>query len=141
MAKAFHPAPGAAGWQVSTPAALLMAALDASLRIFHDAGWERIRSKRQSLVSYLREGLADLMQRHPGAMQCLTPEDTEACQVSLFFPERGKEIFSALTEKGIMADWREPGVIRIAPVPLYNTHMEVFDLYECLDRVLSSMST
>lgn len=141
MEKEFRPTPGAAGWQVGTPPALLMATLECSLQVFQEAGWENLRGKRRTLTSLLRDGLQDIMKRHPGDLLCLTPEGTDACQCSIYFPFRGKQVFETLTRAGIFADWREPGVIRVAPVPLYNSHLEVVRLYQNLDLALSEART
>jgi len=141
MEKEFRPATGAAGWQVGTPPALLMATLLASLKIFDEAGWKNIQNKRGSLGAFLDEVLDDIMKRYPGEVQCLTPAATAGCQRSLFLPQFGKDVFNRLTGKGIMTDWREPGVVRVAPVPLYNTHQEIFRLYQTLEEALATLKT
>jgi kynureninase len=69
--------------------------------------------------------------------EIITPSDPErrGCQLSMLFGENGRQVFDALTLNGIVADWREPNVIRIAPVPLYNTYEDCYRLYEVLQEV------
>ena len=87
-------------------------------------------------VQYLLEDLID--GDDTGSIQCLTPA-SRGCQVSLFFTKHGKIIFEDLTQKGFMVDWREPGVIRLAPVPLYNSYSEIWNFYEALKLILQEI--
>lgn len=130
MEPGFKPIQTAEGWQLSTPSLILYAAHRSSLSVIEQAGWANILAKQKKLTAWLwfildqiRQGPANTSQ-----WEILTPaqEDQHGCQVSLYFPENGKKVFDHLTQKGVMADWREPGVIRVAPVPLYNTFHEVW---------------
>jgi kynureninase len=100
-----------------------MAPLKASLEIFEEAGLEALRAKSVSLTSCLEASLASL----GGACELITPRDPAArgCQLSLRFASRAREVHQALAERGVVADFREPDLIRVAPVPLYNRFEEV----------------
>ena len=113
-----------------------MVAHRASLDIYDKAGMQPLREKSLQLTAYLEFLLGDLKSL-PFSM--ITPRDPQqrGCQLSLLFHERGREVFNALTEEGIVADWREPDVIRVAPVPLYNRYEDVYKLYEVLKQLES----
>jgi kynureninase len=136
MGKDFTPYPTAQAWQLSTAPIMLMAALNASLRIFDEAGFNNLVQKQKKLSAYLF-GLLNNINGDNKYFEILTPQSpTESgCQVSIAFHENGKAIFEELTKKGVMADWREPNVIRIAPVPLYNTFEEIFLFAEILKTI------
>ncbi len=121
----FEAIPTAEAWQLSNPPILSMAAINASLQIFANAGIENLRKKSEQLTSYL---LFLLSKNKNDEMQIITPLNVEerGCQVSLQFKNNGKKHFKKLTKAGIIADWREPDVIRIAPVPLYNSFEDVW---------------
>ena len=108
---------------------LSMAAHKASLDVFEEAGMKRLYTKARQLSDYLLFIIDDINSRHKGkTIEVITPrtENERGCQVSMLMLKRGKEIFSELTRQGVIADWREPNVIRIAPVPLYNTFEDVY---------------
>lgn len=137
MEQGFDPVPSAEGWQLSTPPILLYAVHLAALELFADAGIEAIHSKRRQLNAWLWFVLESI---NPGEryFRILTPTDPEArgCQVSLVMKGAGKAIHQQLMEQGVVTDWREPDVIRLAPVPLYNTYSEVFRLGTVLQAIL-----
>ena len=139
MEKGFKPIPTAEGWQLSTPSMLLYASHKAALQIFEEAGWENLQAKQRSLNTYLWFVL-DGLNRSSGekVMEFITPErkDVISCQVSMLMLKRGKEIFEKLGRQGVMVDWREPDVIRIAPVPLYNTFEEVWQFGNIIQSIL-----
>ena len=126
---------GAEGWQLSNPPILPLAALRASLEIFEQAGLDQLRHKSKLLTGYL-EFLID--QNLSGRVQILTPTDPESrgCQLSLRVARNGKELHQKLTARGVVCDWREPDVIRVAPVPLYNTFMDVYRFIEIMREAL-----
>ncbi|MBO9565417.1 MAG: kynureninase [Niastella sp.] len=145
MQKGFMPTASAEGWQLSTPSPLLYAAHRAALDIVNEAGWENIQAKRKKLNSWLWFLLNDLSkattETTPAkAFTLITPppEAERGSQVSMLMQRAGKEkeIFDQLTEAGIMTDWREPNVIRLAPVPLYNTYEEVWRFADILRRLI-----
>ena len=129
MGKIFDAETGAAAWQMSNAPVLSMAAHKASLEIFDHVGMPALRKKSIMLTGYLIWLLKDIQQKKPGSgFSLITPENSteRGCQVSIRVPSRGREIFSKLTESGVIADWREPDVIRVAPVPLYNSYTDVY---------------
>ena len=128
---------GAEGWQLSTPSILLYASLRASLEIFDKAGWANIQAKRELLNDFLWYRLRTAQQAKPDLFSIITPGDPDArgCQVSLLVQKNGKALYDQLMQKGFIIDWREPDVIRLAPVPLYNTFVEVWELTEKLSEI------
>lgn len=139
MKPGFQPIPTAEGWQLSNAPVLSMAAHKASLEIFEEAGMPALIQKSKKLSRFLFFILEDINKKLPEKrIELITPklEDEHGCQVSMLLPERGKEIFTALIQQGIMADWREPNVIRIAPVPLYNTFEDVWTFGNAIKTIL-----
>jgi kynureninase len=139
MEKEFDAIATAEGWQLSTPPALLLAAHKVSLDIFEEAGIENIHAKRKTLTTYLHFILNDINQKSKGKIiEVITPADEEerGCQVSMFMHKQGNEIFNALSNEGVVADWREPNVIRVAPVPLYNTYEDVWQFGSIIQNIL-----
>lgn len=131
MEKGFLPKPTAESWQMSNAQVFNMVAHNASLDIFEKTSMEALRAKSVQLTAYL-EWL--LLQVTNLPFEIITPKDKErrGCQLSLLFKDRGREVFDALTAQGVIADWREPNVVRIAPVPLYNTFEDAYRFYEIL---------
>jgi kynureninase len=131
----FVPMRGAEGWQLSNPPIFQMASLRASLEIFAEAGMENLREKSIKLTSYLEFLLGELKDER---IEVITPADPAArgCQLSIRVKNSDKSLFRALGERGVIADWREPDVIRVAPVPLYNTFTDVFRFAEILKNCL-----
>ena len=141
MEKGFKPNPGADGWQLSTPAFFLYAAHKASLEIFEEAGWDIVLEKRKKLNDWLWFLLRDLNRSAADrVIEFITPQnpDERGCQVSMLMLRRGREIFDRLAEAGIMTDWREPNVIRLAPVPLYNTYTEVWRFVDVMKDLIDN---
>ncbi len=135
MRKDFDALPGAEGWQLSNPPILSMAAIRASLDTFAEAGFENLLKKSEKLTGYL-EFLLDEMQND--AIRVITPRNPEerGCQLSIQVKNADKQLFTKLTEAGVISDWREPDVIRIAPAPLYNNFEDVYKFSEKLKKVL-----
>ncbi len=123
MAETFEPAQGADGWRISTPPILSMAPLRASLALFDEVGMDALRAKSVRLTSYLEALLEGLV---PDA-EVLTPRDpsTRGAQLSLRVADAPRRL-AALDAAGVIADFREPDIIRVAPVPLYNTFHEAW---------------
>ncbi len=139
MEKGFEAIPTAEGWQLSNAPVLLMAAHKASLDIFEAAGMDRLHTKRKQLAAYLHFILHDINDRQPEkVIEIITPADEKerGCQVSMLMLQSGKEIFDALTKQGVVADWREPNVIRVAPVPLYNSFEDIYRFGEIIRSIL-----
>jgi kynureninase len=137
MKKGFIPMPGVDGWQLSNFPVLPGAALLASLEIFQEAGIKNLRKKSLLLTGYF-EFLLHEIDPQQQYFSILTPKNPaeRGCQLSIFMKENGKKVFNTLTKAGVIADWREPGVIRVAPVPLYNTFEDVFRFSEIFKLTL-----
>ena len=127
----FRPREGADGWQVSNPSIFAMAPLRASLEIFDEIGMEALRDKSLQLTGYLRWLIG---QAPPEWFQIITPGEQSAhgAQLSLLVHDHPRERFRALQAEGVVCDFREPNVIRVAPVPLYNTFHEVWRFAQIL---------
>ncbi|MVF24660.1 kynureninase [Methylocaldum sp. BRCS4] len=134
MPPRFSPLPGAEGWQLSNPPVLSLAPLLASLDLFDRAGMTALRTKSESLTGYLERLLKE---RFDDEIAILTPPAPaeRGCQLSLRLKD-GKRVFEKLSASGIVCDWREPDVIRVAPVPFYNRYIEIFDFVERLKGVI-----
>ena len=135
----FDPIPGAEGWQLSNPPILSMAAIRASLDTFAEAGFENLRKKSERLTGYL-EFLLDEMKMD--AINVITPRNPieRGCQLSIQLKNADRKLHDKLTQAGIISDWREPDVIRIAPTPLYNSFEDVYRFSEKLKSILEEDS-
>lgn len=137
MKKGFVPMPGADGWQLSNFPVLSGSALIASLNVFEKAGMKNLRKKSELLTAYLQFVLTEInpSERY---FRIITPgkKNERGCQLSILTHANGKKIFNRITKAGVIADWREPNVIRVAPVPLYNSFEDVYRLGEILKHSL-----
>ncbi|QIE60475.1 kynureninase [Rasiella rasia] len=135
MRHEFDALQGAEGWQLSNPPILSMAAIRASLAVFADAGFNKLRKKSIKLTGYLEFLLHDL---ENDAINIITPSNPEerGCQLSIQLKSANKETHTKLTKTGVISDWREPDVIRVAPAPLYNSFEDVFEFVQRLKKVL-----
>ena len=138
MKGGFLPMHGADGWQVSNVPIFQAAAHLASLEIFGKIGMKALRQKSIKLTGYL-EFLLKELEHNDQLFNVITPTPIEqrGCQLSLLIKSNGKKIFNFLTRHGVIADWREPNVIRIAPVPLYNSFEDVFRFSKIFESALS----
>ncbi|MCC4615242.1 kynureninase [Xanthomonas campestris pv. asclepiadis] len=128
----FVPSPGAEGWQLSNPPVLALAPLRASLELFDQAGMPALRAKSEQLTGHLEQLIHA---RVPQVLQIITPAAPaqRGCQLSLRVAggrAQGRSLFESLQSVGVLGDWREPDVIRIAPVPLYNRFCDLHQLVE-----------
>ncbi len=131
----FRPAPGAEGWQLSNAPILPLAVHRVALQLFHEAGFGRLCQKRERLVRYARAWIEHVCSEVPKApLRLLTPAEPGhyGCQLSLWVGQGGQELYRRLRAAGIVVDWREPQVIRLAPVPLYNSFRDVYRFGQCL---------
>lgn len=137
MGPDFVPIPGAEGWQISNPPILQMAALRASLDIFDDAGMGPLRGRSERLTGYLEFLVRTISDDR---ISIITPSDPQqrGCQISLRVKGSDRRLFNAVSSRGVVADWREPDVIRVAPAPLYNSFCDVFEFVEILRECLES---
>ncbi len=140
MAPDFTPIEGAEGWQISNPPVLSAAPLLASLEVFQRAGLARLREKSIALTAYLRGLLEELL---PQTVEIITPTAAHehGCQQSLRLAlpaQEAKRCHERLTAAGVIGDWREPDILRLAPVPLYNSYHDVFTAVDALARAVRS---
>ncbi len=135
MGDEFQPLNGAEGWQLSNPPIFQLASLRASLDIFEEAGIENLFEKSRKLTAFMEFLLNQLPTNR---IEIITPVNTaeRGCQLSIRVVDSDKLLFKKLTKAGVVADWREPDVIRVAPVPLYNSFLDVFHFVEILDKCL-----
>lgn len=131
----FRPMVGAEGWQLSNPPILALAPLRASLEIFHRAGIERLRAKSVSLTGYLEFLLEEI---DSPRFRVITPRQPErrGAQISMRIPDKGKMFCDELAAVGVIGDWREPDILRVAPVPLYNSYQDVYEFAERFSAAL-----
>lgn len=131
----FDPIPGAEGWQLSNPPILSLAAIMASLDMFDEVGMDKLNEKTLKLTGYLEFLVNDL---NNDAIEIITPVNTaeRGCQLSIQVKNADKTLFDAITKDGVIADWREPDVIRVAPVPMYNSFEDVWNFVDILKRNL-----
>jgi kynureninase len=125
MGPDFHPIAGAEGWQLSNPSILSLAALRASMDIFDEAGISRLRAKSERLTGYM-QFLLD--QKTSDQFQIITPSDPaqRGAQLSLRVSENGRAVCDSLAKSGMICDWREPDILRVAPIPLYNSFLDAY---------------
>ncbi len=135
MRQPFDMMPGAEGWQLSNPPILSMAAIKASLDMFNEVGMDAIRKKSLKLTGYF-EYLINQLGNHK--IKIITPTNPaeRGCQLSIQVKNADKSLHQRLTEVHIITDWREPDVIRCAPVPLYNSFQDVYYMVEKLKDIL-----
>lgn len=140
MQKGFKPMPGVDGWQLSNGNILPLAAQRASLEIFTEAGMENLRQKSLELTGYLEYLLREEVSSEENRLQIITPAEPEArgCQLSLFVEKNGKKLFEQISNAGVIGDWREPNVIRVAPTPLYNSFSDVYRFAQLLKQAMNS---
>jgi kynureninase len=131
MEKGFVAKPTASGWNMSTAQVFNTVSLKASLSMFEEAGIQNLRQKSIALTGYLAYLLDQLTAL---SFTLITPSDAtqRGAQLCLYFEEKGKEIYQKMKEHGIIVDYREPGVIRVAPAPLYCSFEDVYRFYEIL---------
>jgi kynureninase len=132
----FDPMPGADSWQLSNPPILQLAALRASLDIFEEAGMDRLREKSDKLTAFMEYLIEGIPSENIKLITPKNPNDRGA-QLSIRVIGADKSLFDELTKSGVMADWRSPDVIRLAPTPLYNTYEDVFLFCDLLKELLN----
>lgn len=135
MRDAFEPIPTTEAWQLSNPPILAMVAVWASLKIFDEVGMDRLRKKAISLTGYLEYLVKSI---GDDVIHIVTPSDPNqrGSQLSIQVKNADKKLFEIITAKGVIADWREPDVIRVAPVPMYNSFEDVFHFYTILKNAI-----
>ena len=138
MERTFRPMPTAEAWQVSNAPVFSMAVHRVALEQFDRAGIARLRAKSEQLTGYLAFIIAEVAKDTDTDLEVITPNDPaqRGCQLSVLAHGHGKALFNRLTERGVVADWREPNVIRVAPVPMYNSFEDVHRFGEILKAAL-----
>ncbi len=137
MPAEFRPMRGAEGWQLSNPPVLALAPLWASLALFAEAGMDRLRRGSLTLTGHLAQTLKERVDEHVEILTPLEPH-RRGCQLSLRLRHgrtAGRRLFERLEAHGVVADWREPDIIRVAPVPLYNRLAELDELVDLIERL------
>jgi kynureninase len=139
MKPGFKPMEGADGWQLSNAPILGMAAHLASLDLFEEAGMEKISNKRDDLTAYLEFVINEISSKNEKAnFEIITPKNPNkrGAQLSILAHGQGKSLFDVMSKSGVVADWREPNVIRIAPAPLYNSYEDVYHFGQKLEAAI-----
>ena len=136
MRDEFDMLPGAEGWQMSNPPILSMAAIKASLDMFDEVGLQKLIKKSKKLTGYLEFLINELDDQR---IKIITPKnpDERGCQLSIQVKNSDRSLHDKLTRAGVICDWREPDVIRIAPVPLYNSYQDVYHMVDKLKHILN----
>lgn len=143
MEPGFVPIPGAEGWQISNAPILSMAAHRASLDIFSRTSMKSLTAKSKNLTAYLEFLIQNLNHKISGKenfpLEIITPKnpDQRGAQLSIIAHGYGKDLHAKMIASGIISDWREPNVIRLAPVPLYNSFFDMYNFVEILDRLIA----
>ncbi|PKR82006.1 kynureninase [Brumimicrobium salinarum] len=139
MEPEFQPIQSAESWQLSNAPVLGMAAHKASLDIFDEVGMAAISKKREDITAYLEFVINEVSKASENAdFEIITPKNPKerGSQLSILAHGQGKDLFDAMAKEGVVADWREPNVIRIAPVPLYNSYEDVYRFSEILKNAI-----
>ncbi|MBK6520817.1 MAG: kynureninase [Sphingobacteriaceae bacterium] len=136
MSNVFEPIETAERWQLSNAPVFAMAACKASLEIFDEAGMKNLIAKSKILTSYLEFIIAEINKSNNNCLEVITPKELQGCQVSIVAHGYGKALYNKLIENGVIPDWREPNVIRCAPVPLYNSYEDIHSFGEVLRSLL-----
>ena len=126
----FDPILTAEGWQLSNPPIFSLAAILSSLEIFNQVGMDILFEKSKKLTTYLNWLLTEI---ESDRIEVITPKE-RGCQLSIRVKNSNKELFNGISKQGVIADWREPDVIRVAPVPLYNSFTDIFYFYQILSK-------
>ncbi|CAM4032034.1 MULTISPECIES: kynureninase [Flavobacterium] len=137
MEPQFDPVQGANGWQISNLPVLSLAPYLASVEMFAEVGMKKIIKKRNLITSYLEFILHEIDKEIEGAeFEVITPvsQEERGCQLSVYLHGQGKELFHFLMKNGVVTDWREPNVIRLAPVPLYTSFEDIYNFGQILKR-------
>ena len=135
MRQPFDVMPGAEGWQLSNPPILSMAAIKASLDMFNEIGMEALREKSEKLTGYFEFLIREM---NSDDIKIITPSNPKerGCQLSIQVKNADKSLHVKLTEHHVITDWREPNVIRCAPVPMYNSFEDVYRMVTVLQKCL-----
>ena len=141
MEKEFKPMQSAERWQLSNAPVLSMAAARASHDIFIEAGIDKLIEKSKLLTGFLEFIINDINEglkaNNKPLLEIITPAKNRGCQLSVIAHGKGKDLHNALIAKGVISDWREPNVIRMAPVPLYNSYEDIYRFGELIKELMN----
>jgi kynureninase len=142
MPEKFIPRKGADGWQLSNAPVFSMAALRASMDLFEKAGMDKLISKSKNLTGYLEFIIHQVNEKckNLNIIKIITPAD-RGCQLSLVIEKNGKELHQYISNHGVISDWRHPDVIRVAPVPMYNSFEDVYRFGILLEQAIKETTT
>ena len=134
MEPTFDPVQGAEGWQVSNLPILSLAPYLAAVEMFEEVGMDQLIEKRNKITAYLEFILHEIDKEVASTFEIITPANQEerACQLSVFLHGEGRSLFDYLMKNGVITDWREPNVIRLAPVPLYTSYEDMYHFGQIL---------
>lgn len=132
----FIPMPNADAWQLSNASVLSLAPYLASLTLFEEVGMEHLEEKRKTIVSYLEFILLEIAREVAGDFEIITPSNPEerGTQLSVFLHGEGRKLFEFLMKNGVIIDWREPNVIRLAPAPFYCSYEDMYNFGQLLKK-------
>ncbi len=136
MDQNFKPIETVERWQLSNAPILSMAAYKASLDMFDEVGMEKLNEKSSELTAYLEFIVGEINKQKNNCLEIITPKANRGCQISIVAHGHGKALYNKLIENGVIPDWREPNVIRCAPVPMYNSFEDIYRFGEILLRLL-----
>ena len=136
MDRVFKPIETVERWQLSNAPILSMAAYKASLDIFDEVGMDKLNEKSKVLTEYLEFVVGEINKQKNNCLEIITPKANRGCQISIVAHGQGKALYNKLIENGVIPDWREPNVIRCAPVPMYNSFEDIYRFGEILNRLL-----
>lgn len=136
MEPEFQPENGANAWQISNAPVLALAPYLASLQMFDEVGMDALVEKRNKIVAYLEFILHEIDKEVDSTFEVITPANQEerGTQLSVFLHGEGKELFNYLMRNGVIPDWREPNVIRLAPAPFYCSYEDMYEFGQILKR-------
>ena len=141
MEQQFDPVKGAEGWQISNLPILSLAPYLAAVDMFEEIGLDAIIEKRNKITAYLEFVLQEIDKEVDSSFEIITPSDQSerGCQLSVFLHGEGRSLFDYLMKNGVITDWREPNVIRLAPVPLYCSFEDMYDFGQILKEGIQSL--
>jgi kynureninase len=142
MEPTFDPADGAEGWQISNIPILSLAPYLASVEMFDEIGMDAIIEKRDKITSYLEYVLHEIDKEVDGSFEIITPTNLaeRGCQLSVLLHGQGRNLFDYLMKNGVITDWREPNVVRFAPVPLYCSFEDMYNFGQILKIGIAEVS-
>ncbi|MBU2995004.1 kynureninase [Cellulophaga baltica] len=134
MKPEFEPIETADAWHLSNPPVLSLAPYLASLTMFDEVGMPTLIEKRDKIVSYLEYILQEIDKEVDSTFEIITPRENRGCQLSVFLHGQGKSLFDYLMKNGVITDWREPNVIRLAPAPFYSSYEDMYQFGQLLKK-------